>query len=749
MASRATSEALDTEHGRAASSESTRGRRDLLGFLGSRRTDIQWGAASPLVSLVAVAGALRLWKMHPNIPIFPGGDGVLTLMTVKTMQTHGWALTTPDLGAPLGQNLAAWPATVGDTWNLVALKILSLFLTPAATVNVYFLLCFPLVAIVAYGSLRALRTSPSISFALSVAYALLPYHFLRNESHLYLSAYYAVPAACVIAVAIFEDRLKLFGRRRLTRHGWLCVGAAVVLAGTGLYYAVFAVVLFFSAALVASLSARRLRPLAVAAVPSVIILAGLALAAIPNLIYKFVDHGTLAVDGRSYAASEYFGLKIVNLLLPLASHRLSFLAHLHAATADSFIPGEGSETLGVLGSVGFIAATLAVLAPVIGARSARSLRLRTYGALTVFSVLWATVAGVNGLLAALGFGALRAWDRMSVFIAFFALAAFGILVDSLLRRLSGPMPVLSRAAVAAGLVVLAFFDQTSNAFIPNYPADAQGWDRDAAYFSTVQHELGAGTAVFTLPVVPFPENPPVVNMPDYNQLRGYLHSDLKWSYGGVKDGASDWQQAAILDGVSQALPKLVAAGFDAVYVNRAGYVDHGVSTEAQIQATTGVTTPMVSADGLLATYDIRDYAARLRASGSLPNLQSVLHPLSISYGDGVYALESSGQETWHWAQAVAQATATNPTQQVAKARLVGKVRVASPTATVTVRIGSAATTLQAVNGVATVDVPCDIPPGAEAIVITTDSAETVAPGDTRSLYQQLVGLHLEETATGS
>ena len=36
-----------------------------------------------------------------------------------------------------------------------------------------------------------------------------------------------------------------------------------------------------------------------------------------------------------------------------------------------------------------------------------------------------------------------------------------------------------------------------------------------------------------------------------------------------------------------------------------------------------------------------------------------------------------------------------------------------------------------------------------AIVITTDSAETVAPGDTRSLYQQLVGLHLEETATGS
>ena len=50
--------------------------------------------------------------------------------------------------------------------------------------------------------------------------------------------------------------------------------------------------------------------------------------------------------------------------------------------------------------------------------------------------------------------------------------------------------------------------------------------------------------IFEFPVVRFPENPPVANMQDYDQFRGYLadKGTFRWSYGSVKGRPqADWQ----------------------------------------------------------------------------------------------------------------------------------------------------------------------------------------------------------------
>lgn len=714
------------------------------------RAELVGAAISASLALAGVTAVLRLWKAHLNVPISSAGDVMLSLMVVKNMQVTGWYQGTPELGAPFGQDLTAYPSSVGDFWHMVTLKALSLFLSPAATVNVFFVAGFAVIAAVAYGCLRLLSVSRPFACALGAVYAFLPFHFLRGESHLLLSTYYSLPIACVVAVWLYNGRLALRANpRKMPGVAWAALAAAVLLAGTGLYYAVFAIVLIGAAGILGSLARRSWRPLLSGGVLIAVIAIGLAAAALPNLLHHSPPGSVSVVEGRSYGATEFYGLKITNLLLPLGIHRIPLLARLRAHAVDSPIPGEGSETLGILGVIGLIAVVLAVLLPALKRESALVRRLTPLGAFAVVSIICGTVAGLNSILAVIGFGELRAWNRISVLIGFLALAGLGHLLDAARKRWAGRGPIMLQrlvAAIVAGLVVLVgLYDQSSPQLIPDYPGAAAGWNADAAYFAQVQHELGAGANVFELPYARFPESPPIVGMGDYSHLRGYLHSDLGWSYGGVKNEQSEWQPIALQNGIAAALPELVAAGFSAVYINSIGYADGGAAVEAEIVSVTGPQVPLVSPDGLLKLYDLRPYAARLAADPTgLPSRAAVLYPASVSYGLGVYGEEALPPDHWHWATGSAELTLVNPSPDAKKVVLRGSIRVADANATVVIRIGNVETRLGPVDGAAQLEIPVTIESGATPVLITTDSGRTPsAPTDTRDLRQQLMNFTLD------
>jgi len=705
--------------------------------------ELMGAAISASLALAGAAAVLRLWRAHLNVPIGAGGDAMLGLMVVKNIQTTGWFQGTPELGAPFGQDLTAYPAAVGDTWNMVTLKVLSTFLSPAATVNIFFILGFPVIAAVAYVSFRLLGVSRPFACVLGALYALLPYHFLRGESHLLLATYYALPVACVLAVSLYSGRLALWANpRRMPPAAWGAIAGALLLAGTGLYYAAFTMVLIAAAGVLGSLAARSWRPLLSGGVLVAVMGAVLVLAALPNILHAAPPDTETAVEGRSYGATEFYGLKITNLLLPLGGHRIAALAHLHSRTADSLIPGEGSETLGILGVVGLLAVILAVLLPVIHRNSELLRRLRPLGAMAIVSLLAGTVAGLNSMLAVLGFAELRAWNRISVLIGFLALAGLGHLLDAGRARWGGGALAARRfiAAGAAGLILLVgVYDQTSPQMVPDYAGATASWDNDAAYFAQVENRLGEGASVFTLPYAPFPENPPIVKMADYSHLRGYLHSDLRWSYGGVKGEESEWQPIALQDGIAAALPKLVVAGFDAIYVQRLGYADAGAKVESEITATIGPHAPLVNVDGTLALYDLRSYAKSLELSGTrLPSRESVLYPVKVTYGGGFYPEESAGTAHWRWARGSAEMNLINSSSKPAKGTLRGLVRVADNAASIMIRIGEHETRLRPVNGLAQLSIPTTLAPGITPVQITTDSAATQSTGDTRDLRQQLL-----------
>ena len=90
-------------------------------------------------------------------------------------------------------------------------------------------------------------------------FALLPYHFLRGQDHLFLAAYWAVPLGCFLVLSVLADAPLVTPLR--SRRTLAIVAACVVIVGSAaVYYAAFTLVLLAVAAVLAAAGAAKPPP---------------------------------------------------------------------------------------------------------------------------------------------------------------------------------------------------------------------------------------------------------------------------------------------------------------------------------------------------------------------------------------------------------------------------------------------------------------------------------------------------------
>lgn len=632
-----------------------------------------------MVTVLATIWAMKLWRMTPSIPLRYRDDAVSVAGYIDALMKTGWYEHQPDLGAPLGQTYYDYP--MADNLHLMIIGLIVIVLPKwALAMNAYFLLGFPLAAITATWFFRSIGLARTLAGALAVLFAIAPYHFFRNENHMWLASYWPIPLFGVLIVRVLLgrglwNRRRSPGRRGLSILTWHNAGtlAILVIAGTATqYYAVFDLIILATAGIMAFVRDRNWRRFITAAIAGVIIAGVLVINMLPDFLYPIVKGPNYEAAFRPAEHTEWFALKFVMLLLPSVAHRFAPFAELGNSYNSQFVVYT-NVGVGLIASLGVIILVFTLTAaagrralrtkkvpPIVHGRAQKTI-IDGFSGILLWILLVASTGGLAVFIALLVTTKVRGWDRLSIYIGLLGLAAVGIAVQlavrAVLRSEKIRVPVRRMVArvgiplLAVLILLVGVWDQTNTSTIPDYAGVKANFQEDEAYVAALEAELPDQAMVYQVPYQPFPEGPFTVNrMLDYDHLRLSLQSDtLRWSYGGVKGRPEyDWPSKLVDLPVNEFLDRVAATGFSGVSVDRLGYADGGVEFEAGLADALGV-EPIVSPRGDYSYWDVTGYRERLDASigadavGALS--YATLHPMMV-YGGKNMSVFVDKAGTW-------------------------------------------------------------------------------------------------------
>jgi len=520
-----------------------------------------------------------------GVPYLYHYDFLYNSTLVKGILDHGWVLTNPSLGAPGGLAMHDYPEVANV--NFLMMKLIALFTSDwAKVINLFYVLTFPLAAVSALYVFRQFRVPLPVALTGSLLFAFAPYHYLRLH-HLVYTNYAFIPLVTLVLLWIMSGkRLIVFrdadsGRWKFNiRSGPAlgCIVIALLVSGSVIYYSFFSCFFLLVAGAVGYLNRRNAGALFTSWILIGVICAGVALQMTPSWIYKMSHGSNPLVVLRSPKETEEYGLKIAQLLLPVAKHRVTWMGQLRDRY-DRTAPLNNENrfvSLGLAGSVGFLALLIGLLRRTVN-KDGDDLKFNLAG-LNISALLLGTVGGFSSLFAYWVNAQIRAYNRISIFIEFFAIFALVLFLayvyEKFLRTRFSPIVGYAMCGV---ILVLGLLDQTPTTFKTPYPLIKEQFAEDASFFKRIEQSLPEGAMVFQLPFVGFPISKGPSRMVPYDHVRGYLHtSTVKWSYGAITGRKTNiWQQSVSLLPVKDMVDILVLSGFHGIYLDRLGYVDDG------------------------------------------------------------------------------------------------------------------------------------------------------------------------------
>jgi len=208
---------------------------------------------------------------------------------------------------------------------------------------------------------------------------------------------------------------------------------------------------------------------------------------------------------------------------------------------------------------------------------------------------------------------IRAYNRFSVFIAFFALVGIGLWWESAVHSSSARRKRL----LYLGLAVVgsySLYDQTLEArhlrnLRPTNELEARS---DGEFIGQLEAAVPPGTWVYQLPISGFPVDPGRERMMAYDHARPYLWSySLKWSWPSFSQQHNAWQESLErLEGV-ELLESLALSGFGLIWVDRLGYADNGRAIVSSLTGA-GARELFPGRNSRYAVLDVSDTARKLR-----------------------------------------------------------------------------------------------------------------------------------------
>jgi phosphoglycerol transferase len=553
-----------------------------------------------------------------RLPLLYRGDPLGMLQTIKRLTEGDWYFSTSLQSYPFGADTYDYPGS--DMGALFILKLLGLATgRPAVIYNAYYLLGFPVTAVITWIVLRKMELAWAPAAVGALLFTFAPFHILRLR-HLYYTWYFVVPIFVWYSLKLCSNAPLFFEQNSSAKSRLTQVAILLIASFFGVYYAFFGSIILFFAGIAGSINRRSKKNFGAACIAVCTLCAGIGVNIAPNLIYQ-ATHGTnLEVAHRSSGESELYGLKLTQLLLPQPDHRLPKLMEAVQEYTVSFpLNNENSlSALGLIGSIGLLVMLSVLLfSPYQKGIDGRIMKMTLF---TAALFLFSTIGGFSSLFALFVSPMIRAWNRSSIFIAFMSVATIMVICQRVQEKFRGrKFFIPASLAIYFGLAVFGIWDQTPARRIDQ--SIKTEFQSDQKFVTAIEHTVPAGSGIYQLPYMPFPEVPPLNQLEDYGLFKGYLHSaSLKWSYGGMKGRGGDlFFRALAKQPMARQLEIIRKLGFQGIYIDRRGYVDHGAAIEAEIGQMLG-TAPLVSDNAQLTFFSV---------PGSRPVLQSGLTPENI------------------------------------------------------------------------------------------------------------------------
>ncbi len=699
--------------------------------------------------------AMQLWRIDLSIPFSYEWDGVFTGMLIKSIIDNGWFLENPYLGVPVGFQMYDFPLSDGLTFLLI--KWLSMLSSDYGTVmNSFFLLTFPLVTVTSLMVFRHFKVSAGPALVSSLLFTFIPYHFLRGKLHLVLCNYFMIPLVTMVAIWLFLEKDLFVSRDKDTNRiklnwnrKWIAsLGICVLVSATGIYYAFFACFFLLVAGISVFISQQKIYQLVNAIILVGVVSIGVVVNIAPSLIYQANHAKNVETAQRHSGEAEIYGLKIAQLVLPANYHKIPSLAQLTANyNARSPLVNENADsTLGWVGTIGF----LLLLGGIVFYRNfAEGDILEKLGILNLSAVLLGTIGGFSALFALLVSPQIRAYNRISIFIAFFSLLAVAIVLERLwtkLRPLSGGNITMS--IILLSILTWGIFDQTPKSSGQNLAIKAE-YLSDKDFVKRIEALLPPQAMVFQLPYVPFPESPPLNRMTDYSLFKGYLHStQLRWSYGAMRGREGDmWQQSIISLSLNEMVKALSLTGFSGIYIDRFGYADNGTDIVAKFSTLLGETS-LESNDRRLVFFSLEEYNKKIIHSHSeekLNQLQLLAHPLFLSWQGGFSTLEGNSEFNWRWCSAQGELEINNSSAKERKVTITMGLQTGyEEPSIVVIKSTTGSQTVRVNNQIGNWSGTLTLPPGKSVIRFSTDAKRVNAPSDPRVMMFRVINFQMRE-----
>lgn len=474
-----------------------------------------------------------------------GGDGLFVYALIDLVK-RGALLYDPKFGFPSGTDWSFYP--LSDWTQLGIGAFFDALFGKGSGLPLMYIISFPVTYYLAYLCFRTLHFTRVTSSLVSFSFTFLPWHFLRF-GHVLLATTFGVVSGILLLIRVFLAN-KIYSKKDIALNLLL----ASITALSGGYFAFYSLVAMLFAVLVTFPAKKYLIHVYVKKIiwPSITAIIFL-MSQIPFLLSLPEGESRANVSTRQVFESQLYGGRVINLITPYYETHVPVLrdllqrARLLPIDSESGLPSNFGSISTTLSFLVFTIYIFFILRKKILYKNVEQIHSHSSEILILSTAFIGLLAlfityGPNLIFSSVITPQFRAWNRMTPILHLLILIISALVLRDFTKRYKFVKNKIFKYTFLITALLIIYFDQlawigSGRIFVET------GKEKTLVatkYMNKVNTLETSSCPVLQLPIVAFPENPPMNRMLDYEHFFVPLIDDKRsWSYGAMKNTKND------------------------------------------------------------------------------------------------------------------------------------------------------------------------------------------------------------------